>query len=236
MAVPIPSEAFEVFDNNEITREKIEQVATLFSQEYGIWGPKGPRPGKRICMSALKLEDQIFPELSLDVDEQFERASEYRLVRSLMDGEIIGHATACYWKFVVEELGIAIDICWVTQLVVKKDWRGRGIAKQMLGKLNKEPEEGHRYGRPGRTYYGILSSSPFAIMAAWRAFGQADSKFLDRARGQHTIERLTWPRNDRGQRLEVAGSGRMQCCKDPGERVRDPIPSNCSFTTSGNGL
>lgn len=65
MDKPKPSEVFEVFDNDEITREHIEQAATLFSQEYGIWGPQGPHPGKRIRMSASKLKDQIFPELFL---------------------------------------------------------------------------------------------------------------------------------------------------------------------------
>lgn len=129
-------------------------------------------------MSASKLKDQIFPELSLDGHERSDRESEYRLVRFKIDGEVVGHATACYWECAVGEPRLAFDICWVTQLVVKKDWRGQGIAKQLLRKLNKEYEEGHRYGCLGRTRYGILSSSAFAIMAAWRAFGQADSKLL----------------------------------------------------------
>lgn len=68
------------------------------------------------------------------------------------------------------------DICWVTQLVVKKAWRGRGIAKKLLERLEKGLEEDSKYGRPRSTHYGILSSSPFAIMAAWRAFGHTDSK------------------------------------------------------------
>lgn len=195
MAVPNTLKVFEVFDNDEITRENIEQAATLFSREYGIWGPQGPRPGERIRMSASKLKDQIFPELFLGK----ERRNEYRLVRFLVDGVTVGHAAACYYDWVISDeplvdhtrrevlvgkIRVSRDVCWVTQLVVKKEWRGKGIAKQLLVRLNKELEEGHRYGRRDRTCYGILSSSPFAIMAAWRAFGQANSTFLSRYRDQ----------------------------------------------------
>lgn len=182
MDKPKPSEVFEVFDNDEITREHIEQAVTLLSQEYGIRGPQDPHPGNRIRMSASKLKDQIFPKLFL---EGFEREYEHRLARFLIDGEAVGHAAGCYYDWVIEvrrmdegsfdAVGSRIVestvICWVTQLVVKKAWRGRGLAKKLLEKLKKGLEEDPKYGRPGSTRYGILSSSPFAIMAAWRASG-----------------------------------------------------------------
>jgi GNAT superfamily N-acetyltransferase len=165
----------EVYNNSEITPSHISQAATLFSENYGIWGSRGPKPGKRIKMSPSTLQDQILPQSGEE-----DKTRQYRLVRMTCDGELVGQAFACYWNCTFEahstdEEGeireanaITSRVCLVTQLVVKKEWRGKGTAKRMLQELRDE----------NVSSYGILSSSAFAICAAWRVFGGTKGKFL----------------------------------------------------------
>lgn len=128
-------------------------------------------------MSAEKLREQILPRY------EYEILRDYRLVRILVDGEVVGHVFGCYWAF---DGG---GICWVTQLVVKKRWRGRGIAKRLLASLKER----------GVGWYGILSSSAFAVCAAWRVLGGSGKLFvlsyhLGRySRGVGGRECVVWP-------------------------------------------
>jgi len=51
-------------------------------------------------------------------------------------------------------------VCWVTQLVVHRDYRERGLATGLLNELRQESDD----------VYGIMSSHPAAIIAAAKAF------------------------------------------------------------------
>ena len=101
MASQTPPENLQIFKNSDITIDLIDQTSTLFSQNYGTWGPQGPKAGERIRMSAKVLKEQILPQY------QCERSRDYRLVRMLVDGEVVGHVFGCYW---VSNGG---RICWV---------------------------------------------------------------------------------------------------------------------------
>ena len=77
------------------------------------------------------------------------------LAKATVDGRSIGHALACRWKHDKD------IICWITQLVVHRDYRSLGVATRLLRQVKDSSV----------TVFGIASSNPLACMAAARAFG-----------------------------------------------------------------
>lgn len=76
-------------------------------------------------------------------------------VRVSVNDYLAGHAFACRW---------AVNgkiVCWVTQLVVHRDYRERGLAVGLLNELKQD----------GDDVYGVMSSHPAACLAAAKAFG-----------------------------------------------------------------
>ena len=51
-------------------------------------------------------------------------------------------------------------MCWITQLVVHKDYRERGLATGLLSVLREDDDD----------IYGVMSSHPAACLAAAKAF------------------------------------------------------------------
>ena len=98
-------------------------------------------------MSKNKLRAQCLPKDSV---------SSY--ARVVVDGRVVGNAFACRWKFNDR------TVCWITQLVVHRDYRERGFAVGLLNVLKEDDD-----------IYGLVSSHPAACVAAARAFG---SEFL----------------------------------------------------------
>ncbi|KAF2687255.1 hypothetical protein K458DRAFT_415517 [Lentithecium fluviatile CBS 122367] len=103
------------------------------------------RKGRRVKMNAVRLRSQSLPE-----------AGENTHMRAILRGELVGHAFATRWLYEGRQ------ICLVTQLCVKPEFRRKGVATQLLSKL-KEDERG--------VGFGILGSHPAAIMAALWGFG-----------------------------------------------------------------
>jgi len=81
--------------------------------------------------------------------------TECSYVRVTVHGYLAGNAFACRWKLDDKV------ICWVTQLVVHRDYRERGLAVSLLRELQRDDDD----------VYGIASSHPAASSAAARAFG-----------------------------------------------------------------
>jgi GNAT superfamily N-acetyltransferase len=75
--------------------------------------------------------------------------------RVTVDGQLAGHAFSCRW------ICNGKNVCWITQLVVSQDYRRRGLARSLLTLLRREDDD----------MFGIMSSHPFACLAAVRAFG-----------------------------------------------------------------
>jgi len=141
---PAPRDTYASFTGPQITEDMIIEAAALFSRHYGIWSS-----GKRVRMSPERLRAELLPP---------GHEAQCSYVRAILDGHIyIGHAFACEW------LSAGRPILWITQLVVHPRFRGHGIAKNMLKKL----ERPYIYG------YGIVSSHAHAIMAATGAFGRS---------------------------------------------------------------
>lgn len=147
---------------DDIPDNVIQEAATLFSQHYGIWSPfaeakLGRRAGHRVQMSPNKLRDECLPA-----------GGRNTLVRAVVDGDTIGHVCACRWDIPIASRDIEPTswkdrICWVTQLVVRSDFRRQGIATKILRHLRAQQDD-------GTIAFGILSSHPAAILAFLRAF------------------------------------------------------------------
>lgn len=74
------------------------------------------------------------------------------------DGVLVGHAFASRWKYEGQQ------VCWVTQLVVHRDYREQGLATGLLTRLHRDDD-----GGGGGTVFGIMSSHPAALLALSRA-------------------------------------------------------------------
>ena len=88
--------------------------------------------------------------------------AECSYVRVTVDDHLAGHAFACRWKYNGKV------ICWITQLVVDRNHRERGLAVSLLRELRRDIDD----------IYGIASSHPAACLAAARAY--AGSTLLER--------------------------------------------------------
>ena len=95
-------------------RAFILKCAELYSNHYGIWGKKGVRPNKNIRLSAHKICEWL----------QSDDVTIYYAMRKEM---LVGYAIA----FSRNENNYGV-VTWVTQLVVHKDYRHNGIAKNFV--------------------------------------------------------------------------------------------------------
>jgi len=112
-------------------------------------------------MSAARLRAQCLPE---------ESRSSYAKVT--VDGVLAGNAFACRWQYGDHQ------VCWVTQLVVHRDYRERRLATTLLLALLDNNDD----------IFGIMSSHPAACKALAKAFGKFAFPYvpLDYAR-QHAV-------------------------------------------------
>jgi GNAT superfamily N-acetyltransferase len=122
----------------------LSAAAKIFSENYGVWGD-----GKRVKMGPKSIKKMVLPEI--------QEAKNY-YVRAMSGDVLAGNVFACRW------VHDGRQVCWITQLVVKEDFRGEGIATSLLRKL--------REGHPDDRGFGLLSSHPAAVRAALRAFGR----------------------------------------------------------------
>lgn len=75
--------------------------------------------------------------------------------RVTVDDSLAGNAFACRWT------SNGKTICWITQLVVHRDFRERGLAVGLLNQLRQDSDD----------IYSLMSSHPAACLAAAKAFG-----------------------------------------------------------------
>lgn len=120
----------------------LSECSELYSNHYGIWGEKGVNPGKPVRLSPEKLCGWLDSE-------------DVTLYYSTSEEKIVGYAIA----FSKNETGYGI-VTWVTQLVVHKDYRQQGIAKNLLFSI---------WGFSNHFAWGIVSANPYAIRALEKA-------------------------------------------------------------------
>jgi hypothetical protein len=76
-------------------------------------------------------------------------------VRVSVEGRLAGNAFACRWIYNGQ------TVCWITQLVIHRDFRERGLAFTLLNQFRQQDDD----------IYGIMSSHPAACLATAKAFG-----------------------------------------------------------------
>lgn len=159
---------FQKYDQDHITDRMLQEAAQLFSNNYGIWGEEAARKfgsfakqgrhsktidtrfhlfsiGSRVKMNGTRLRAQCLPA-----------GAECSYVRVSVDGQLAGNVFACRWK-----QGDNV-VCWITQLVVHRKYRERGLASGLLNELKEEDVD----------VYGVVSSHPATCMAAAKVFGR----------------------------------------------------------------
>ncbi|KAI9748900.1 MAG: hypothetical protein M4579_007077 [Chaenotheca gracillima] len=141
---------FEKCDMSEITDSMLQEASQLFSENYGVWGPKASsivgafaKEGNQVKIGKDRLRAQYLPK---------DAACSY--VKVTVDDHLAGNAFACRWKYNNQ------TVCWITQLVVHRDYRERGLAVGLLNELKGNDD-----------MYGLVSSHPAACVAAARVFG-----------------------------------------------------------------
>lgn len=120
----------------------LSQCSNLYSNHYGKWGDNGLHPGEHIKLSKDRIREWLQNELST-------------IYYATINDELIGYAIAVSIK--EKNYGI---VTWVTQLVVHKDYRKNGIAKNLLFSI---------WGFSNHYAWGIVSANPYAIRALEKA-------------------------------------------------------------------
>ncbi|KAI9812988.1 MAG: hypothetical protein M1832_006425 [Thelocarpon impressellum] len=122
---------------------------------YGVWGDDavrvvGPfaKQGSRVKMSKDRLRAQCLPP-----------CADCSYVSVHVNGCLARNAFACRWKYLDRV------VCWVTQLVVDRDYRQRGLATGLLDSLKQDGDE----------IYGIVTSHAAACLAAAKAYGRGSN-------------------------------------------------------------
>ncbi|PGH19230.1 tartrate dehydrogenase [Polytolypa hystricis UAMH7299] len=142
--IQMSNASYQNFTGDNVTDAMLNEAAKLFNQNYGVWGEGSHSPGKPVRLSGGRLREQYLPDPS---------ACSY--ARVTVDGTLAGNAFTCRWKL------DGRNICWVTQLVVDRDYREHGLATTLLSWLQNGMDD----------IYGIMSSHPAACLASATSFG-----------------------------------------------------------------
>ncbi|KAL3425113.1 hypothetical protein PVAG01_04394 [Phlyctema vagabunda] len=146
---------FEKFNGDLVTDSMLQDAASLFSENYGVWGEqaaetvgKFAKLGSRVRLSKELLRANYLPD-----------NAKCTYVKVTVNNHLAGNVFSCIWTVDTKR------ICWVTQLVVDGDYRERGLASALLSQLKEEDIDA----------YGVMSSHPAACLAAAKAFGHSIS-------------------------------------------------------------
>lgn len=143
---------YDVFEQDELSSDALQAAADLFSSHYGVWGEKAAEAvgswaekGNPVKIHTGKwLKSQYLPSGS---------CSTY--VRVTVDGKLAGHVICSRWRFKSQ------TICWVTQLVVSREFRERKLAYGLLDMLKSDEDD----------VYGVASSHAAGCITLANVFG-----------------------------------------------------------------
>lgn len=109
--------SFTIHQGVNITDAMVNDVAALFSDNYGIWGAaaQGRQQGQRVRSSPARLRFDCLPEAP----------ARNFLVQAKDAHILVGHVLATRWAFQ------GLDVCWITQLCVCKRYRHQVLATKV---------------------------------------------------------------------------------------------------------
>lgn len=148
MSRQLPPLSFVDLHALDVSSEILDACAALFSSDYGIWSQAGPRPGHNVELSARALRASLL----------FDPDTCRLAVAKTLAGEVIGQAFYC--NFPYKPAGQRV--VWITQLVVKTEYRGQHIARKLLRSA---------CGDHGLFACCLVSCNPIAVMALCSAVG-----------------------------------------------------------------
>jgi 2-polyprenyl-3-methyl-5-hydroxy-6-metoxy-1,4-benzoquinol methylase len=119
----------------------VDEMSSLYSCHYGIWGPEGKKPGQPIKLSPAQIRNWL--------------TADSLVVWATAFGTMVGYAIAIHTQ--ISEQG---NIAWITQLVVHKDHRQVDVGKRLLFTI---------WGFSDYFAWGLLSANPYAIRALEKA-------------------------------------------------------------------
>jgi GNAT superfamily N-acetyltransferase len=171
---------YSIYSKPNLTDSLLQQCATLFSEHYGVWSTLASntsllqenklKPGARVRTSVARLKnDQLFDDTCGAV------------IVFLPGGQVVGHAFFCTFTYQSKE------VCWVTQLLVHSEYRGKSIATTLLntclGRYNKEQLFG----------MALVSSHPAAVRALeWTTHTQVTREVIEE-HGKSVLSACTVP-------------------------------------------
>ncbi|KAI5845292.1 hypothetical protein DFP73DRAFT_513051 [Morchella snyderi] len=133
----------------EITDDVLAECVKLFNANFDTCGnlSKNQR-NKDVPGSVLRTNVKNLRANCVSCEET-------TLVRIYVQDKLVGYAFGTRWPL-NERDG---DVCWITQVVVDRNYRGVGLATTLLSKFKTSTD----------VLYGIMSQHPAAIMALKRA-------------------------------------------------------------------
>ena len=147
-----PSLNFFDYHASSVSAELLDACATLFSSAYGVWSPNGPKPGHNVKLSATRLQALLL----------FNPDTCRLAVAKTLTGEVIAQAFYCNFPYTPVGLSQTQRVVWITQLVVKSEYRGQHIATKLLTAACSDK---------GLFACCLVSCNPLAVLALYSAVG-----------------------------------------------------------------
>ncbi len=133
---------FRWTDADLLSVDDLVACSELFSNHYGVWGPRGPKPKEPLRLSPEMLRDLLVPGHSW-------------VARASVAGQLVAYAFVV--RFDVPDRG---PVTWVTQLVVHRAYRNMRFAKRLLSGV---------WAFSDHYAWGIVTPNPFAVRALEKA-------------------------------------------------------------------
>ena len=148
----LPTLSFSDYHASSVSPELLDACATLFSSAYGVWSPNGPRPGHNVKLSARRLQALLL----------FDPNTCRLAIAKTLTGEVIAQAFYCNFPYKLVGLSQTQRVVWITQLVVKAEYRRRHIARKLLTAACSDK---------GLFACCLVSCNPLAVLALYSAVG-----------------------------------------------------------------
>lgn len=124
-----------------VSPDLVNEMAELYSEHYGLWGPRGRKPGGKIKLSPERIRGWLSPQS--------------RLAWATAFGQLIGYAIVAQVK--LPGYGV---VSWVTQLVVHEEHRQSDVGKTLLFTA---------WHFTDHFAWGLTTANPYAVRALEKA-------------------------------------------------------------------
>ncbi len=145
------SSPFSLFDYHKlaIPEDLVAECAQLFSNYYGVWAEEGHKPVHKVQLGPARLTAQCL----------FDTDTCRVVIARHITGELVGQAFYCSFMY----KSLQKKVVWITQLVVKEEFRGCHLARKLLTLACEDK---------GLFACCLVSCHPYAVLALESALGK----------------------------------------------------------------